>query len=431
MCVPASVPANFTQVVLGLTREGLRLLALAHTYQPAMSWHKAERLTREQAEQGLTMVGILILENRLKPESAPIIQSLNKAAIRSCMVTGDHVLTAVTVSRNCGIIPPGRPVLVAELAASSSGPSSADAQLRVSPSAAGGAAAAAEGAISKSGNEAGGAGTSKAGGERGAALLSALEEGCEDADEGKGRGRAQLEGLEAAGGVGNGVGREAGGVGQDVRFRLLEPERGWGEYLSAHTLAEEGRGHADYISLRDLVELAAERRDGEGEEEGRDSRTESLLGADTEARHRGQALPGAGRRSAAAGDAGDGGVRGAKKTWCGDRFDFEVAVTGPAFGCMLALQRRGGREESALKVVTRLARIFARMTPEQKQALVCLSVCLYVCEREGERERERERECVCLCVCLCVSVCVDGAEAGAGEESSESQCIMYKESEWL
>jgi hypothetical protein len=52
---------------------------------------------------------------RLKPESAKVIGQLNCAGVRSCMVTGDHVLTAVTVSRNCGIIHPTRPVLVAEL----------------------------------------------------------------------------------------------------------------------------------------------------------------------------------------------------------------------------------------------------------------------------------------------------------------------------
>jgi len=117
LCDPSSVPANFTQVVQGFTRQGLRLLACAHAYDPGMTWHKAEKISRERAEVGLNMVGVLMLENRLKPESAHILNQLNQAGIRSCMVTGDHVLTAVTVSRNCGIIHPTRPVLVAEVAA--------------------------------------------------------------------------------------------------------------------------------------------------------------------------------------------------------------------------------------------------------------------------------------------------------------------------
>jgi hypothetical protein len=37
-----------------------------YRYDQSMTWHKAERVSRERAEQGLKMVGILLLENRLK-----------------------------------------------------------------------------------------------------------------------------------------------------------------------------------------------------------------------------------------------------------------------------------------------------------------------------------------------------------------------------
>ncbi|KAF5397734.1 hypothetical protein PHET_08372 [Paragonimus heterotremus] len=44
------------------------------------------------------------MENRLKPETAPVIQVLRNANIRPVMVTGDNMLTAVSVARDCEII---------------------------------------------------------------------------------------------------------------------------------------------------------------------------------------------------------------------------------------------------------------------------------------------------------------------------------------
>jgi magnesium-transporting ATPase (P-type) len=48
--------------------------------------------------------------------------------------------------------------------------------------------------------------------------------------------------------------------------------------------------------------------------------------------------------------------------------DFELAITGPAFGKLMLLHRAGVR--APLECVTKLGRVFARMSPEQKQALV-------------------------------------------------------------
>ena len=59
---------------------------------------------------------------------------------------------------------------------------------------------------------------------------------------------------------------------------------------------------------------------------------------------------------------GGGGLGG------GEDMDFELAITGPAFGNLIALHRAGVR--APLECVTKLGRVFARMSPEQKQALV-------------------------------------------------------------
>ena len=46
----------------------------------------------------------MVLENRLKPDTTAIIGQLMEADIRIIMVTGDNLLTAVSVARDCGMV---------------------------------------------------------------------------------------------------------------------------------------------------------------------------------------------------------------------------------------------------------------------------------------------------------------------------------------
>ena len=66
---------------------------------------------REAAETDLTFLGFVVLENRLKPETTPVITTLNAAEVKVVMVTGDNILTALSVARDCDIIKSGTPVI--------------------------------------------------------------------------------------------------------------------------------------------------------------------------------------------------------------------------------------------------------------------------------------------------------------------------------
>lgn len=59
---------------------------------------------REHLENNLEFLGLIILENRLKPETCPVISNLKAANIRTVMCTGDNILTALSVARDCEII---------------------------------------------------------------------------------------------------------------------------------------------------------------------------------------------------------------------------------------------------------------------------------------------------------------------------------------
>ena len=83
------VPRNFTQELEKFTRRGLRVLALA--WRPlgaAFNYVKLQRAQPEALECELRLLGLLLLENRLKPETAPVLRELHEARIRTLMVTG-------------------------------------------------------------------------------------------------------------------------------------------------------------------------------------------------------------------------------------------------------------------------------------------------------------------------------------------------------
>ena len=61
-------------------------------------------MTRSEAESGLEFIGFIIFENKLKPVTEAIIKELDDAGIRKVMCTGDNVLTAISVARECALI---------------------------------------------------------------------------------------------------------------------------------------------------------------------------------------------------------------------------------------------------------------------------------------------------------------------------------------
>lgn len=105
------VPHDFESILQEYTSEGYRVIALAHKSLKRLPYAKVQRITREVAETELNFLAFVILENRLKPETMPVIAALNDAAIKVVMVTGDNMLTALSVARDCDIVKPGEPVI--------------------------------------------------------------------------------------------------------------------------------------------------------------------------------------------------------------------------------------------------------------------------------------------------------------------------------
>lgn len=60
--------------------------------------------TMEEAECNLTMLAIMSIRDSLRKHTVKSIRDCQKAGIRVVMVTGDHMLTAQAIARECGIM---------------------------------------------------------------------------------------------------------------------------------------------------------------------------------------------------------------------------------------------------------------------------------------------------------------------------------------
>lgn len=104
ICDRATLPQDFDDLLAYYTHHGFRVIACAGKSLPGLSWVEAQRLPREKAESGLSFLGLIVFENKLKPGSLPAIATLRNANIGCKMVTGDNPRTAVSVARECGIL---------------------------------------------------------------------------------------------------------------------------------------------------------------------------------------------------------------------------------------------------------------------------------------------------------------------------------------
>jgi cation-transporting ATPase 13A3/4/5 len=80
------------------SHHGYRVLAIAYK-----SIENTD-VPREEAECNLNFLGFIVFENKLKPGTTTVINTLSKAKIRQIMCTGDNLLTSISVARQCSLV---------------------------------------------------------------------------------------------------------------------------------------------------------------------------------------------------------------------------------------------------------------------------------------------------------------------------------------
>lgn len=98
------VPLDFDDLLGFYTHRGFRVIACARKEIRKLNWVKVQKMSRVEAESDLQFVGFIIFENKLKETTADVVSELSEASIRQIMCTGDNILTAVSVARECGMI---------------------------------------------------------------------------------------------------------------------------------------------------------------------------------------------------------------------------------------------------------------------------------------------------------------------------------------
>uniref|UniRef100_A0A8C5BQU7 ATPase 13A3 n=1 Tax=Gadus morhua TaxID=8049 RepID=A0A8C5BQU7_GADMO len=115
LCKKESVPEDFQEVLEEYTKKGFRVIALAHRrLESKLTWHRVQNVNRDHVEANMEFLGLIIMQNKLKAETPAVLQDLHRANIRTVMVTGDNMLTAISVARDCGMIPPQDKIIIAD-----------------------------------------------------------------------------------------------------------------------------------------------------------------------------------------------------------------------------------------------------------------------------------------------------------------------------
>lgn len=105
LCRPETLPTDFNEKLNYYAQQGYRIIAMAYkSLDRKLTYPKVQRISRDKVEADLEFLGFVILENRLKEDSEKVIKILNDASIRTIMVTGDNILTAVSVAKDCDMI---------------------------------------------------------------------------------------------------------------------------------------------------------------------------------------------------------------------------------------------------------------------------------------------------------------------------------------
>src|SRR5690606_34229442 len=103
LCNPETIPHTFEQELQKYTSKGFRVLGLGMK-KMKMNYFQTQQINREIIESNLIFLGFLIVENKLKKETKSSIEVLKHADMKMIMATGDNILTAISVARDCNII---------------------------------------------------------------------------------------------------------------------------------------------------------------------------------------------------------------------------------------------------------------------------------------------------------------------------------------
>jgi len=108
----ASDRASMAEASALMANEALRVLAFAERRIENVSLSTELTMSDDDIEHGLTLLGLIGLQDPPRTEAREAIKRCNRAGIRTVMITGDHPDTARAIARELGILAHGDEVVV-------------------------------------------------------------------------------------------------------------------------------------------------------------------------------------------------------------------------------------------------------------------------------------------------------------------------------
>ena len=103
LCDPSTIPESFDETLNNYTTRGYRVLGMA-AKSLKMSFKQSQEIRRDIVEKNMIFLGLLIVQNKLKEKTKECLEKFDNADLRMVMATGDNILTAICVSKDCNLI---------------------------------------------------------------------------------------------------------------------------------------------------------------------------------------------------------------------------------------------------------------------------------------------------------------------------------------
>ena len=103
LCDPSTIPESFEETLNNYTTRGYRVLGMA-AKSLKMSFKQSQEIRRDIVEKNMIFLGLLIVQNKLKEKTKECLEKFDNADLRMVMATGDNILTAICVSKDCNLI---------------------------------------------------------------------------------------------------------------------------------------------------------------------------------------------------------------------------------------------------------------------------------------------------------------------------------------
>lgn len=115
VCNKTSLPENFNDVAKNHAMNGMYVLAIAHAQIDSKYSNNddvLDSMTRDQIENGLDLMGLVLFRNELKHDTKQAIRELKNGGVKSIIITGDNAQCGLYIAKASGMVLPNVPVIL-------------------------------------------------------------------------------------------------------------------------------------------------------------------------------------------------------------------------------------------------------------------------------------------------------------------------------